>query len=387
MVEETLVLTNKEQEGLIGRQEVLDAVEEALLQYGKGEAKVHPQRHFYVPREDGERDRYYWVAEKDGAVPSHNVMGLRVDSATLDVVEKRGNVRTEFPQPFSGLVLLFDIETNHLLAILQDYLLNPTRVTATNAIMIDYLAKENAEVMGVFGSGAMATSQTLLSCEVRDFETVKIYSTNEGRRESFADRMNEMTDASIDIMAADSPKETVEGSDVVAACTSSAEPVFDGEWLEPGTHVSTLAASDDFLPRRETDDTTVERSDLIVVNDKGTIERHKQLELYPPIRRGDLKMDDIYHVGEIVNKKTHGRGGTDQITYHNNNAAIGIPYAVLGKIIYEKAKKRDLGTALDADLFMQYDDDLRDIQKGGFLPNPDEYERKQQKSSEETSRE
>lgn len=378
MVDQTLILSNKEQEGLLGRQEALDEVEDALLQYGKGEAKVHPQRNIYVPKSGGEGDRYYWFVEKDGAVPDQGVMGVRMDSSTMEIKEKRGNPRMTFPDPFAGLVLLFDIETNHLLAILQDYLLNPTRVTATNVVMMDHLARENSEVMGVFGSGAMASSQVLLSCEVRDFHTVKIYSTHQKRRESFAQRMDSMTDDSVDVIAVDDAKDAVTESDVVAACTSSGDPVFDGEWLEPGTHVSTLAASDEYFPRRETDDTTIRRSDIIVVNDKDTIERHKQQELYPFIRRGEIREDDIYDVGEIVNKKIHGRGGSQQITYHNNNAAIGLPYAVLGKIVYKRAKQKGLGTAVDADLFMQSNEELVEIRNGGFLPRRDEYEHEEE---------
>ena len=117
----------------------------------------------------------------------------------------------------------------------------------------------------------------------------------------------------------------------MTTATNSNEPVFDGDWLQPGTHVNTMIGSDYFLPRRETDDKTVLKSDIIVVNSKASVRLDKQPELYPHLRRGTLDWEDIYEIGDLLVKRNiHGRSTSSQITYHNNNVGMGIQFAALG---------------------------------------------------------
>jgi ornithine cyclodeaminase/alanine dehydrogenase-like protein (mu-crystallin family) len=293
-------------------------------------------------------------------------MGLRVNSATVSVQRKRGNARLGFPGAFSALIFLFDIETNELLAVLQDFYLNPIRVAATSAIVTKRLARDNARIMGLFGSGTQALLQAECTCAVTGIEEIRVYSTRKERRDAVAKRLNDLLD--VRAVAVENAKDAVTGCDIVTTATSSNEPVFDGHWLEPGTHVNTMIGSDSFLPRRETDDTTVLKSDLIVVNSRESVRLDKQPELYPHLRRGALDWNDIHEVGELLIKKNiHGRSTAQQITYHNNNVGMGIQFAALGRLLYERAKQNKVGTEINADFFMQYDDDLRHIRDTAFL--------------------
>lgn len=364
----TTILSNADVEGLITTQECLDAIERAYLELGNGLAQELPRRRIYLPRPEP-KEHYYWFNEMAGVVPSMNAMALRVDSATVGVTTKRGNARLGFPGPFAGLVYLYDIRSNGLIAIIQDFYLNPLRVAATSAIVTKRLARDDARIMGIFGSGTQAILQVEHTCAVTRIEEVRVYSTRKERREAVARQMNEVVTATV--VAVDDPRDAVVGCDIVTTATSSNEPVFKGEWLEPGTHVNTMLGSDSFLPRRETDATTVRRSDVIVVNSKESIRLDKQPELYPPLMRGELGWDDIYDVGELLTKRRiHGRSSASQITYHNNNVGMGIQFAALGALVLEKAKQAGRGTELDGDLFMQFDDDLRGIRDRSFLRRP-----------------
>jgi ornithine cyclodeaminase/alanine dehydrogenase-like protein (mu-crystallin family) len=174
----------------------------------------------------------------------------------------------------------------------------------------------------------------------------------------------------IEVIPVEHPREAVEGCDIVTTATNSNEPVFNGDWLSPGTHVNTMIGSDYFLPRRETDDKTVLKSDIIVVNSKASVRLDKQPELYPHLRRGTLDWDDIYEIGDLlVRRKIHGRSTSSQITYHNNNVGMGIQFAALGRLLYERAKEAKRGTEVDSRFFMQYDDNLRAIRDTAFLGN------------------
>lgn len=365
MAEKTILLSNEDIEGLITPKECIEALEEAYLQLGRRQAQELARRRIYLPRE-GEGNHYYWFNEMAGIVPGKNAAALRVNSATINIVKKRGNARMEFTGPFSGLIFLWDTQTNELLAIMQDFYINPIRVAATSALVTARLAREDSKVMGLFGSGTQAALQLTYHCAIMPLEEIRVYSTNPSRREDFARRMEAKT--GVRVVPVDHPRKAVESCDIVTTATNSNEPVFSGEWLQPGVHVNTMIGSDSFLARRETDDTTILRSDIIVVNSKESIQLDKQPELYPLLQRGILRWEDIYEVSDLLTKdKIHGRSSAYQITYHNNNVGMGIQFAAIGRLVYEKARALNRGTLVDARLFMQFSDDLRKIRDRAFL--------------------
>lgn len=363
----TLLLRNKDIVDLVTTDDCIDAIESAYLEMGKGEAQELPRRRIYHPRENTP-NHYYWFNEMAGVLPGIRTMGIRINSATVSVTQKRGNARLGFPGAFSALVLVFDTETTELLAVVQDFFINPIRVAATSAIVTRRLARDNARVMGLFGSGTQALLQAECTAAVTGIEEIRVYSTQPERRKRVAQQLNEHLN--LNAIAVDHPRDAVVGCDIVTTATSSNEPVFDGNWLEPGTHVNTMIGSDSFLARRETDDTTVFRSDLIVVNSRASIELDKQPELYPHLLHGKLAWSDIHEIGELlVRRNFHGRSAAAQITYHNNNVGMGIQFAALGRLIFERAKEKGVGKEIPSEFFMQYDDDLRAIRDKAFLGN------------------
>jgi len=74
----------------------------------------------------------------------------------------------------------------------------------------------------------------------------------------------------------------------------------------------------------------------------------------------------------LVKRNIHGRSTSSQITYHNNNVGMGIQFAALGRLIYERAKEQKRGTEVDSRFFMQYDNDLRQIRDTAFLGKSNE---------------
>jgi alanine dehydrogenase len=363
----TLFLKNQDMPGLASTEECIEAIENAYVEMGHGHAQELPRRRIYHPRAHP-IDHYYWFNEMAGIVPGIRSMGLRINSATVSVERKRGNARLGFPGAFSALVFLFDTETTELLAVMQDYFMNPIRVAATSAIVTKRMARDDAKVMGLFGSGTQALLQAECTCVVTGVQEIRVYSTRKERRERVAKQLNELV--GVRSVAVDHPRDAVSGCDIVTTATSSNEAVFDGDWLEPGTHVNTMIGSDYFLPRRETDDATVLKSDIIVVNSRESVRLDKQPELYPHLRKGTLEWSDIHEVGELLVKRNiHGRSTSKQITYHNNNVGMGIQFAALGRLLYERAKARNIGMEIDSGFFMQYDDDLRAIRDTAFLGN------------------
>jgi ornithine cyclodeaminase/alanine dehydrogenase-like protein (mu-crystallin family) len=137
----------------------------------------------------------------------------------------------------------------------------------------------------------------------------------------------------IEIIAVDQPEQAVRGVDVVIAATGSNVPIFPGEWLEPGQHVTSIVGSKASLvkggwlktPRREIDDITVKRADVIVANSRASVIQDQQGDLFLPLEAGLITLENIAELGEIARGKRPGRTKAEQITLHKNGNGLGPP--------------------------------------------------------------
>lgn len=358
MTDGVLVLTNKDMEGLITMAECLEVTEEAYREFGHQVAQVIPRRRIHLPQADadtadsrggGER-LWYWLNVIPGAVPKYDTAAVRVDSAQIRFRTVGGSSRMEFPGDFAGLVLLFSIRDRVLKGIIHDHYVSPLRVGATSGVAAKYLARPDASVLGIFGSGEQARAQVEALCAVRPIGQVKVYSLREENRTRFARAITE--EFRVDARPAKGPRDTVRGSDIVVTATNAGDPVFDGSWLEPGTHLVAMIGANRFDQRREIDDEAVRRSDIVVVNLKEQVEIDQQPELMSPLRKGFITWDRIHELGELVIGKIPGRTTASQITQHNNNVGMGIQFAAVGDLILKKARAKGVGTVLPQDLFV-----------------------------------
>lgn len=346
-----LVLTNRDMEGLITMQECIQAVEEAFRELGHQVAQVIPRRRIHLPLPcQGNGDRlWYWLNVIPGAVPGIDTAAVRIDSAQIRFRNVDGRTRMEFPGDFCGFVLLFGIRDRMLKGIVQDHYLSPLRVGATTGVAAKYLARPDGTTVGIFGSGEQARAQVAALCSVRSVTRVKVYSLREENRRRFAAAVER--EFGVEGIPTRNPEETVRGSDVVITATNAGEPVFDGSWLEEGTHLVAMIGANRFDRRREIDDEAVRRSDIVVVNLKEQIEVDDQPELLSPLRKGYIRWDDIYELADLVTGRIPGRTAASQITYHNNNVGMGIQFAAVGDLVLRKARARGRGTELPLDLF------------------------------------
>ena len=130
-----------------------------------------------------------------------------------------------------GSVLLFDGETGAITEI---------RTGAASAVATDLLARPDAEVLALIGSGAQARSHLLAIREIRKLREVRVWSPSLESDTRFAREMGELTGLPVRICA--SAKEAAEGADILCTLTPSKTPVLEREWLKPGAHVNAVGA-------------------------------------------------------------------------------------------------------------------------------------------------
>src|SRR5437870_7633614 len=226
----------------------------------------------------------------------------------------------DFPSPLKrswGFVLLFSLPTGEPLALVHEFSLSAIRMGATTGIANRALAKKEAEVVGIFGTGDEARTNVAAICAVRKIESVKGYSSTREHRDRFAEEMTETVN--VEVQPVSSPEAVVKGSDIVMCATNSSQPVFDGNWLEPGQLVTTIANTDGVHRRTEADATTMMRSDFIVLNNRETAITNQQRELLDLIEGNKFGWDKVCELGQVLTGQHPGRINQQQIIYYKSN--------------------------------------------------------------------
>jgi ornithine cyclodeaminase/alanine dehydrogenase-like protein (mu-crystallin family) len=216
------------------------------------------------------------------------------------------------------------------------------------------MVRQNAVMAGLFGSGGQAANQLLaLLTERPGIKSVKIYSRDRENREAFAEKYGSKFE--VDIKPVDSPREVIRDVDVIVCATNTNVELFDGDWLESGQHVTGIIGGNiqlvqgGFLKkaRREIDNKTVARADVVVTNLRESVISEQQGDLYEPIQEGIIKIEEIFELGELATGICKGRTDDEQITYHKNNNGTAASELAVAMRAYELARKAGRGTMID----------------------------------------
>lgn len=361
-----LLISDPEVRQVLKMDECIAAMERAFAEEGRGIAVSCPRVRYKVPPD---LDKPGYMANIiPGAVPSSGVAALRYDSTIVQERVVAGSKRMDFPSPMKrswGFVLLFSLETGEPLALIHDFSLSAIRVGATTGVAHRALSRKGSKVVGLFGSGNEARRNLEAICCVRDIERVRVYSPTREHRERFAEEMTELLN--VEIQPVSSPEAVVKGADIVMSATNSSQAVFNGNWLEPGQMVTTIANTDGVHRRTEADSTTMIRSDFIVLNNKETAVTNQQRELLDLIEEGKFGWEKVCELGQVLTGQHPGRTTDRQIIFYKSNTGVGIQFAAAGVLIYEACKKQGLGRELPTEWFGA---DLSEWMDKGFMPSP-----------------
>jgi ornithine cyclodeaminase/alanine dehydrogenase-like protein (mu-crystallin family) len=312
-----LLLREDDVRRLLPMADAMIAVEEVMRQYGQGAATNNPRRRTRTPKG--------LLHLMSAAAPQIGYFGFK-SYATFP-----GSGQTRFH------VMLYSAETGELLSLMEASALGQIRTGAASGVATKYMARDDAKVVGLFGTGYQARTQIAAVRAARQIETVKVYSRNAERRSAFAREMSESLD--VTMQPTDSPEETVRDSDIIITITSAREPVFDGRHLQEGVHVN--AAGSNMLIKREIDEETVRRAHVIIVDDKDQA-RIESGDLLPAIERGILTWERVRTLGDVVTGVVPGRTSPNDVTLFESHGIALWDVAVAAKV-YERAKTEGVG--------------------------------------------
>jgi len=243
-------------------------------------------------------------------------------------------------RPLNTLLHLINHRQGHTEAIIESDWLGRIRTGAATGVAARHLARRDARVLGLFGYGRHAQTQLEAVCAVREIAEVKVFGRNQERVRAFCDEMSRR--AGTTVRPAQSREETVRGSDIVVTMTRASEPLFDGDWLEPGQFVA--AAGSNALDRREIDTRTVQRADVVVV-DSREVAQGESGDLMPAYETGQLYWENVADLGDVISGRWPGRTSDAQIAlFESHGMAVQDLYA--GSAVLALARERGMGVQL-----------------------------------------
>src|SRR6478609_10331722 len=238
----TLIINNQEVQQVLTMEDTIAALEQSYLQLAAGEAVCRPRIDIRIPTSDPEKN-YQWGTMEGGSTAGY--FAIRMKSDIVYETEYNGVLTQEKyctrPGLFCGLILLTSIENGELLAFINDGYLQHMRVGADGGIGVKYLANQDAEVVGILGSGGMARTHMQAFTRVRTIKKLQVFSPTRENREKFGRDM--AAKYNIEVKVCDRPEDIYKGAHIVAGVTDSAVPVIDGRLLEPGTHIVNVGGS------------------------------------------------------------------------------------------------------------------------------------------------
>lgn len=363
----TLFLNNDDVRQVLTMELTLAALDRSYRGLATQETVCRPRIDIRIPTTDPEKT-YQW-GTMEGGSSDMGYFAIRMKSDVVYQSEYGGAVTEEKycvePGQFCGLIMLFRVQNGEPLAIINDGYLQHFRVGADSAIGTGHMARTDARVVGMLGSGGMARSHIESLRLVRKIERVQVYSPTPEHREAYAREIAEKY--AIEAVAVETPRDIFRGADIVCGCTDSARPVIIGEWLEPGTHITSVGGRPDHAAVNRVDawlrlgsaPGPVGLPEWAVHDETVTYAARRPGSPEEPARARShgLRAEKTIFLEDLLAGRAKGRTAAEQITYSERGNVQGAQFFAVAGAVYEAAQAAGLGHQLPTEWFLQ---DIRD---------------------------
>ncbi len=296
----------------------IDAVEEAHRELSFGNAVDVPRQRTRLPQTT--------LHILQGALPGLDAVGYKAYTSN------RSGVRF--------LVHVFSAASGALRVVVEANLLGMTRTAAASAVATRHLARADADILGVFGSGWQAEGHIEAIAAVRPLQKIKVFARNAERLSVFCAKMAQRLN--IEVIPAASPEATVRGSAIVSTITTSATPLFDAKWLSPGTHIN--AAGSNSLIRCEIGEDVLRTCGIVVVDSVASALKEAG-DLLPALEKGRLSERQLVELGDVIIGRHAGRSSPEEITLFESQG-MAIQDIALAVRLEAAARERGVGAEL-----------------------------------------
>lgn len=366
-----LLLNNADVSRVLTMSMCVDALDRVFHEVAHGDAAGMGRIDVYVPSRSSLAPYYRWAVMAGGTRGTSYVCARMLsDMVSWPVVagHQRENKFVQRPGLYCGLLFLFSVDDGTPVAMIHDGYLQHIRVGGGAGIGVKYLSREDSRTVGMIGSGGMARTYLEAFRQSRDIRKVKAYSPNAEHVRQYAEEMQTQHD--VEVEPCTSAREAVRGVDIVSCCTSSTEPDFFPDWLEPGMHVTDLGRESTPPGFIRAVDVAMRPGDSTpVLGDMppdaayathgflgyvaGTAAERAEVPHLPL----DLELVHMPKLADLISGRAPGRTSPQQTSWFLNVGAIGIQFAAVAAAVYDAARAQGIGMELPLEYFVQ---DVRD---------------------------
>jgi alanine dehydrogenase len=315
----TLHISEGEVRSLLTMPMAVEAVEDISRKQANGEVVVHPRRRFEF--QGGNFFHYMAAADYTAGF-----------IAMKQYTYIRGKLRF--------LVPLYEMATGDLLALIEADYMGQLRTGAASGVATKYLARRDAKIAGIIGTGGQARTQLEAIAVVKALDCVHAYGRDAKRREKFCAEMSKKI--GVPVHSVSSASEAVRAADIVCTATTAAQPVVIGADLSTGVHINAIGAN--HAHKRELDDEAVASADVIVVD---SVEQSRQEagDLIIAFHGDESCWTGVKRLSDIVAGKATGRTSDTEATLFKSNGIASWDLAVAMKV-YKAARENGVGRQL-----------------------------------------
>ena len=212
-----------------------------------------------------------------------------------------------------GVVVAYDGKTGAVSCIADAEPVTRIRTGCASAVATDALARKDAEVLAIFGTGVQADAHLHALPLVRDFREILLWGRSKEKTRRFAEQMSEELGRAITPVS--DARAAASRADVICTVSSSPEPILLGEWVKPGTHVNLVGSS--YVGPVEVDSALVAMARYIADYRPGVLAQAAELA----VARDAGLVDDSHvvgEIGEVLSGRIPGRQNDEQITIYKS---------------------------------------------------------------------
>jgi len=317
-----LYLSKTDVENLeIPMKEIIKVVEEAFLEKAEGRTEVPPKPGIH-PQKDA------FIHAMPAYLPKMKSAGIKWVSGFPE------NPKRGLPY-ISGLLILNDVETGFPVCVMDCTWVTAKRTGAATAVAAKYLARKDSKTLGILGCGVQGRSNLeALTVVCKGLEEVRAYDVSKENLHRYVEEM--MTKHGLRVVAVDSPRKAVENCDIVVTAgpiLKHPQPVIEASWFKDGGFACPLDFDSYWKP------------EAIRSMDKFCTDDREQLAYYR-IQGYFSNIPDVYaELSEIVSGKKQGRESSRE-RIMSMNLGLAIEDMATARLVYDKAKRKGIGTKL-----------------------------------------
>jgi len=325
-VSQTLVLTRRDVEGLLGWDDCITAVEAAFRLHAEGRSLSPgvlgvraPEGGFHIKAAGLELGRRYFAAKTNANFP--------------------GNPRRHALPAIQGVIVLCDADDGRALAVMDSMEVTLRRTAAATAVAARWLARSDSSVVTVCGCGTQGRAQLRALARVLPLSRAHAFDADETAARAFAGELS--AELKMDVTPVSSHPEAVRASDVCVTCTPSRQAFLLREHVRPGTFVAAVGA--DSAEKQELDPALM--AEAVVVAD--VLEQCASIgDLHHAIEAGAMRREAVHaELADVVTGRKPGRRSPAEITVFDSTGTA-LEDVAAAAVVYERAVAGGRGLAV-----------------------------------------